>query len=427
MAPTTLRASVAPSPWLSLRRRAKTLTSEVYAECIGDCVGLVQGAFPPLKPGLPTLRARLANLLITWIACFVSCVGHIERLLQFGRGGLPVNEIREATLAEVVRGVGALTDKRLLPSAYEVWIGQRTEGVLRLRYTYDTERLRNLLSQSSPQYTTDVVDESLAASACLPARLDEETREWVRSHVEQPAPYTRLHVWRALKRRLYHYDAGVVAFRGFPRNFLLSRAQWEGLLERPAGRGGVALDIGAGDGSLNLPMRHLFERVVATELTVPLVCRLRTTGLDAVIAEEPRAEWLRAKTFDAVLILNVLDRCKDPYRMLEQARSLLAPDGTLVVSVVLPASQSDAANGVGTSQRQWCVSGTEFETAAASLVRGVLMPAGFEPLKIVRAPYFCAGDRNSPVAALDACVIALRRRPGFQPALLCDDCTSGGT
>ena len=179
---------------------------------------------------------------------------------------------------------------------------------------------------------------------------------------------------------------------------------------------GVALDIGAGDGSLNEPMRALFSRVVATELTTPLVLRLRSVGLDGVLAEEPRPEWIGLESCDAVLILNVLDRCKDPFRMLEQARALLPPDGRLVVSVVLPASQSDAAASVGTSQRRWDVSGADFETAAAALVNNVLLPTGFAPMRIVRAPYFCAGDKYSPVAALDACVILLRpSSAGEQP------------
>ena len=59
---------------------------------------------------------------------------------------------------------------------------------------------------------------------------------------------------------------------------------------------------------------------------------------------------------------------------------------------------------MGSSQRRWNVDGDSFETACASLVQHVLVPSGFLPLRIVRAPYFCAGDRNSPVAALDACV-----------------------
>ena len=61
------------------------------------------------------------------------------------------------------------------------------------------------------------------------------------------------------------------------------------------------------------------------------------------------------------------------------------------------------------------MSGQDFETAAASLVNNVLVPSGFTPLRITRAPYFCAGDRFSPVAALDACVIVLK--PDGAPGL----------
>ena len=43
-----------------------------------------------------------------------------------------------------------------------------------------------------------------------------------------------------------------------------------------------------------------------------------------MLAEEPKPEWLGgADRFDAVLILNVLDRCKDPFKMLQQAKALI--------------------------------------------------------------------------------------------------------
>lgn len=395
-----------PSPWPSLRRRFKSLLAEVYAEAITECVVVAHKLLPPIKPGVPTLQARFANILLALIAVFVAGIGKVEKLLGYA-GGLPVHSVREATLDELKSGLGKLNEKHLLPSAYEVWVGARPNGHLALRYTYHANRLSALL-QATP---------AAKRAACVPFELDEETIEWVRAHVTSPAPPSRLHVWRALKRRLYHYDAGVVAFRGFPRNYLLSTNQWAELLNRPLNHGqGIALDIGAGDGSLNLPMRSLFANVVATELTTPLVLRLRSVGLDGVLAESPDASNVLAHlpeprpwAFDAVLILNVLDRCKDPFAMLDQARQLLAPDGTLVVSVVLPASQSDAAIGVGSSQRRWNVDGDSFETACASLVQHVLVPSGFLPLRIVRAPYFCAGDRNSPVAALDACVISLKK------------------
>ena len=395
-----MRPPSQPSPWPSLRRRARALTSEVYAEAIGEVVACAHRALPSPAPGAPTLGAWVGNVFIASVSVFVAAVGGAERLVA-GVGGLPVNDIREATLEELRTGAGELTDKRLLPSAYEVWIGSRENGLLRLRYAYDVTRLRALLDMA--------VD---SGAICRPLRLDDEVSKWVTAHVTKPAAGTQLAVWRALKRRLYHYDAGVVAFYGFPRNYMLSRPQWEELLrDRPRAANAVALDVGAGDGSLSLPMRHLFANITATELTIPLVLRLRASGLHAVVAEELQAEHLGCSQFDVIFILNVLDRCKDPFLMLEQAHSLLSPDGWLVVSVVLPASQSDAASTMGGAQRRWNVTGSDFETGAASLVRDVLMPAGFTPMRIVRVPYFCAGDRYSPVAALDASIIVLRRTP----------------
>eukprot|EP00962_Isochrysis_galbana_P056703 scaffold28782_cov62-Isochrysis_galbana.AAC.1 len=43
--------------------------------------------------------------------------------------------------------------------------------------------------------------------------------------------------------------------------------------------------------------------------------------------------------FDVAFCLNVLDRCKDPSRMLAQMHALLPPGGWLVVAVVLPPLQ----------------------------------------------------------------------------------------
>jgi hypothetical protein len=74
-----------------------------------------------------------------------------------------------------------------------------------------------------------------------------------------------------------------------------------------------------------------------------------------------------------------------------------------------PPLQSDAATTVGSSQRRWRVTGSDFESAAASLIHTLLAPAGFAPRRLVRVPYFCAGDRYSPVAVLDAALIVLEK------------------
>lgn len=371
---------------------------------VGDCVGLFSKALvDPPPQGAPSIRSRLQNVLLSSVAVFVACYGGIERVL-LGADGMPVNEVREASLQEVRQGDGRLTGRNLLPSAYEIWVGPRPEGHLRLRFTYDIERLVALLEGA------DVSDHA-PRRVCEPLALDAETIAWVSARVVRPAAASRLAVWRALKRRLYHYDAGVVAFCRFPRNFLLSSGQWAELMaDGRTGAASLALDIGAGDGSLNRPMRRLVGRLVTTELTVPLVCRLRAEGLDARVVDEPSsaALGLDAAAFDWVFILNVLDRCKDPFALLAHAAENLKPAGRLVVSVVLPASQCDAAAAVGGTQRRWTVAGREFEPAAASLLRDLLIPAGFVPERLVRTPYLCAGDRSSPIAALDACVVVLR-------------------
>jgi len=49
------------------------------------------------------------------------------------------------------------------------------------------------------------------------------------------------------------------------------------LMPSQAGRDAVALDVGAGDGSLCSPYAHLFRTVAVTELTAPLCWRLKAT------------------------------------------------------------------------------------------------------------------------------------------------------
>ena len=71
--------------------------------------------------------------------------------------------------------------------------------------------------------------------------------------------------------------------------------------------------------------------------------------------------------------------------------ALLPEDGWLVVSVVLPATQSDAAYSRGKSQLKWSVRGdmkhtaADFEDAAASLVLDLLRPTGMTKRSVAHA------------------------------------------
>ena len=267
----------AASPWPKLRQRFGALVRDVYAETVVEGAVLISRALPADVPGVPRLHTSFANTLVRMLAIAVAAVGRVERAL-LGSRGIAVQEVREATASELQMKAGQLRGEGMLPSAYDVWLGARSEGRLRLRCAYDGPRVRALLEAAG------AVDAH--SRVCDPTPLDEETREWVRQRVARPAADSRLQVWRALKRRLYHYDAGVYAFHGFPRNYLLSPAQWAALLDgRPRGSAAAALDVGAGDGSLTAAFAPLFGSVLATEMTAPLVCRLRDEGFQAVVTD----------------------------------------------------------------------------------------------------------------------------------------------
>lgn len=267
----------AASPWPKLRQRFGALVRDVYAETVVEGAVLISRALPADVPGVPRLHTSFANTLVRMLAIAVAAVGRVERAL-LGSRGIAVQEVREATASELQMKAGQLRGEGMLPSAYDVWLGARSEGRLRLRCAYDGPRVRALLEAAGAADADSHV--------CDPTPLDEETREWVRQRVARPAADSRLQVWRALKRRLYHYDAGVYAFHGFPRNYLLSPAQWAALLDgRPRGSAAAALDVGAGDGSLTAAFAPLFGSVLATEMTAPLVSRLRDEGFQAVVTD----------------------------------------------------------------------------------------------------------------------------------------------
>lgn len=229
----------------------------------------------------------------------------------------------------------------------------------------------------------------------------------VRREVENPTPYTCTRVRHALKSQglLYHYDVG--AIMGFPRLHLLDRDSWSTLLpDLP--RDATALDIGAGSGHMLRGFQPLFHQVVATELSIALVWRLRQQGAHAfqteLVDREALGGWW---DFDVVFLLNVIDRCKDPVALLRQAAMATRPGGTLVVAVPLPWEQLDARSGAGrANQASLVVEGDTWEAAAQHLLQQ-LVDQGLRPRRLVRAPYWCSGSERKPVQALDGAIVLI--------------------
>jgi len=85
---------------------------------------------------------------------------------------------------------------------------------------------------------------------------------------------------------------------------------------------GDLLELGCGIGA------HDDTRVVGIDLHWSSLLRFPGRAILADALDPP----FSGSTFDAVLAINLLDSCRDPFLLLQQADALLRPGGTLVLS-----------------------------------------------------------------------------------------------
>jgi hypothetical protein len=115
--------------------------------------------------------------------------------------------------------------------------------------------------------------------------------------------------------------------------------------------------------------------------------------------------------------LNVLDRADAPLTLLRQMRQLLAPEGRLLLAVVLPFCCFVESGTTKRSPREGlsmeggtCREGASFEEAVAVFVSQVAEPCGFSVVSISRVPYLCSGDFRQAFYVLDDAVFVLKRK-----------------
>jgi SAM-dependent methyltransferase len=197
------------------------------------------------------------------------------------------------------------------------------------------------------------------------------------------------------------------ALLGTYRLHLLSGAQWEALLgPRHPGR---LLDVGAGVGDVTRELARSFGAVRAVETSGALVRRLREHGIDAVRADLTRHD-VPDTPYDAVALLNVLDRCARPLTLLHRVVDALVPDGRLLLSMPLPYTPLWFSGPRPAAPKERLPLGTgSWEAQAGRLVAEVLAPAGLELEVLSRAPYLSEGDRHVEFYELDAVVVVARR------------------
>jgi len=180
------------------------------------------------------------------------------------------------------------------------------------------------------------------------------------------------------------------------------------------------LDIGAGDGEVSLRVANSVAelsgnavlQVFATEASWTMRERLKKLNFNVV------TEIRELKNVELILCLNVLDRCFDPFALLEDIHTALAPEGRAVVALVLPymhyvetntshlplrplLDNPNKGNGRG---------GPTFEEEA-TLFLELLENSGFRVESWTKAPYLCEGDLRQSFYWLIDLIVVLSKKP----------------
>lgn len=228
------------------------------------------------------------------------------------------------------------------------------------------------------------------------------------------ARHGRMLTWlhRALRGWLSDFD--INGLLGIYPMHVLSTDQWAELLgptARNDGRFGTLLDIGAGRGDVTAELASLFDKVSVTETSRAMAWRLRRLGYETW--EGDLAEGLPIQPgFDVVSLLNVLDRCDQPMKLLATARQLVKPGGLLVVALVLPYEPLVYDGGMSRRPREVLpIASRDFEDAAREFIGGALLPMGLELVQVSRAPYLSGGDAHAPFYELDDLLVVARASP----------------
>jgi SAM-dependent methyltransferase len=221
----------------------------------------------------------------------------------------------------------------------------------------------------------------------------------------------RLRTYAQRLARVYLSDFDANALTRMYRMQLLPSSAWRRLLEGHVG--GRLLDVGAGSGDVTLPLASCFDSVEATEVSRGMARRLERRGVRCHPVDLTDAP-LEAPAFDAVALLNVLDRCQRPRRLLRHCLQAVRPGGVLIVALALPYRPFYFAGPTTPEplERLECdAAGGRWEDGARRFIeRDLLATPGVSLSRFARAPYLSAGDSAQPLYELDDVVVVLTKR-----------------
>ncbi|XP_064640998.1 protein-L-histidine N-pros-methyltransferase-like isoform X2 [Lineus longissimus] len=253
---------------------------------------------------------------------------------------------------------------------------------------------------------------SLSEELCLKfhqSHQDEGTTKFLENCFEK-SDWLFTQIWQSLVKSVLTWFMTVTSVNGYLGRgsmFVFSKQQFNTLMKiGPDWTADNLLDLGAGDGVVTENFAGHFKNVYTTEVSQPMVDRLKSRGYEVLGIEE----WNEnSVAYDVITCLNVLDRCDHPVTMLMDMLRVLKPDGRIIIAVVLPFSPyvEKGSNGNKPSENL-PISGNTFEEQASSIVRDVFQPAGLELVSFTRLPYLCEGDINHSFYILNDAVFVLK-------------------
>jgi SAM-dependent methyltransferase len=232
-----------------------------------------------------------------------------------------------------------------------------------------------------------------------------------REQVDALGRHGRFRTYAQRLARLYLSDFDANALTGMYRMLLLPEHAFRLLLAERAG--GRLLDVGAGSGDVTSALLPCFDEVETTEVSRGMAQKLTKRGLHCHAVDVTEAP-LAGPLFDAVSLLNVLDRCQRPRRLLRHCLASLKPGGTFIVALALPYRPFyfDGPSTPDPLERLECDPGPHgaWEDAARRFIERDLLPLDLTLERFARAPYLSAGDSAKSLYELDDVVVVLSKR-----------------
>jgi SAM-dependent methyltransferase len=293
----------------------------------------------------------------------------------------------------------------MTPDAARQWA---ESAGLRLRYNVDLPRLEEL------------------RTSFFQFGVDEGAARYIEN--AEATRHGRLVTWMHRALRFFLSDFDINGYLGTYPMHVLSTSQWRALLNDSGfgEQGGTRLlDVGAGRGDATSHLAQLFHETIVTETSSAMASRLRKQGYTCIQGDITERSNLDGN-FDAVSLLNVLDRCDRPLSLLGKARTLLKPGGLLIIALVLPYGPFVYDGGQPRSPRERLpITSSDWESATSEFIRLALLPLGLELKAFTRAPYLSGGDAQKSIYELDDLVVVMKAgaeipilepSPSFPPA-----------